>query len=69
MSYQCILTETKGRVARITLNRPKQLNALSPTLMQELGPPCWASMPMTASAPSSSPATRRPLRPARTLAP
>ena len=37
MSYQCILTETKGRVARITLNRPKQLNALSPTLMQELG--------------------------------
>ena len=37
MSYQCILTETQGRVARITLNRPKQLNALSPTLMQELG--------------------------------
>ena len=37
MSYQCILTETQGRVGRITLNRPKQLNALSPTLMQELG--------------------------------
>jgi enoyl-CoA hydratase len=37
MSYEFILTETRGRVALITLNRPKQLNALNPQLMQELG--------------------------------
>ena len=37
MTYQFILVETKGRVAQITLNRPKQLNALSPELMAELG--------------------------------
>jgi enoyl-CoA hydratase len=30
-------TEKKGRVGVITLNRPKQLNALSPQLMAELG--------------------------------
>ena len=37
MSYQFIATEVKGRVALITLNRPKQMNALNATLMQELG--------------------------------
>jgi enoyl-CoA hydratase len=37
MSYECITAEVKGRVALITLNRPKQMNALSPKLMQELG--------------------------------
>ena len=37
MSYEFITTEVKGRVALITLNRPKQLNALNPKLMQELG--------------------------------
>jgi enoyl-CoA hydratase len=37
MSYEFITTEVKGRVALITLNRPKQLNALAPRLMQELG--------------------------------
>jgi enoyl-CoA hydratase len=37
MTYQFILVEKKGRVALITLNRPKQLNALSPKLMAELG--------------------------------
>ncbi|HPU53485.1 MAG TPA: enoyl-CoA hydratase [Burkholderiaceae bacterium] len=37
MSYQCILTETRGRVGLITLNRPKQLNALNDELMDELG--------------------------------
>ncbi|MEK6242881.1 MAG: enoyl-CoA hydratase [Pseudomonadota bacterium] len=37
MSYEFITTEVKGRVALLTLNRPKQLNALNPKLMQELG--------------------------------
>jgi enoyl-CoA hydratase len=37
MSYEFIAVEQKGRVGIITLNRPKQLNALSPELMAELG--------------------------------
>jgi enoyl-CoA hydratase len=37
MSYEFITTEKRGRVGIITLNRPKQLNALSPALMAELG--------------------------------
>ena len=37
MTYQFISLEKKGRVGLITLNRPKQLNALSPQLMVELG--------------------------------
>jgi len=37
MSYEFITAEVKGRVALITLNRPKQMNALNPKLMQELG--------------------------------
>jgi len=37
MSYSHIAVEQKGRVGVITLNRPKQLNALSPDLMAELG--------------------------------
>ena len=37
MSYEFITAEVKGRVALITLNRPRQLNALAPRLMQELG--------------------------------
>ena len=37
MSYDLIKVEQRGRVGLITLNRPKQLNALSPDLMQELG--------------------------------
>ena len=37
MSYELITAEKKGRVGVITLNRPKQLNALNPQLMQELG--------------------------------
>jgi enoyl-CoA hydratase len=40
-SYECILTDVRGSGARrtgvITLNRPKQLNALNDTLMDELG--------------------------------
>ena len=37
MSYKFIAVEQKERVALLTLNRPKQLNALNPELMQELG--------------------------------
>jgi enoyl-CoA hydratase len=37
MSYELITAEKKGKVGVITLNRPKQLNALNPKLMQELG--------------------------------
>ena len=37
MSYDYISIATQGRVAVVTLNRPKQLNALAPKLMQELG--------------------------------
>ncbi len=36
MSYTTILTETRGRVGLITLDRPKAMNALNPTLMREL---------------------------------
>ena len=36
MSYEFVLAERKGRVGIITLNRPKQLNALNAKLMQEL---------------------------------
>src|ERR671938_444637 len=37
MNYELIKTEQRGRVGVITLNRPKQMNALNPQLMQELG--------------------------------
>ncbi len=36
MSYDLILVERRERVGLVTLNRPKQLNALNPQLMQEL---------------------------------
>jgi enoyl-CoA hydratase len=37
MTYEFIKVERRDRVGLITLNRPKQLNALNPPLMQELG--------------------------------
>jgi enoyl-CoA hydratase len=37
MNYENIITETRGRVGLITLNRPKALNALNDALMNELG--------------------------------
>ena len=37
MPYENILTEIRGRVGIATLNRPRQLNALSDVLMDELG--------------------------------
>ena len=37
MSYEMILVERRDRVGLVTLNRPKQLNALNDQLMDELG--------------------------------
>ena len=38
MNYECITTRVEGeRVGLVTLNRPKQLNALNDQLMNELG--------------------------------
>lgn len=36
MTYETILTETRGRVGWITLHRPEALNALNTTLMREV---------------------------------
>jgi enoyl-CoA hydratase len=36
MPYTTILTETRGRVGLVTLNRPQAMNALNNTLMREL---------------------------------
>ena len=37
MAYEHIITETRGKVGLITINRPKVLNALSSGVMDELG--------------------------------
>ncbi|QDF95915.1 enoyl-CoA hydratase [Azoarcus sp. DD4] len=37
MTFELILTETRGRVGLITLNRPKALNALNDNLVDEIG--------------------------------
>jgi enoyl-CoA hydratase len=42
VSYELILAEQKGRVGLITLNRPKQMNALNAQLMQELAKALYA---------------------------
>jgi enoyl-CoA hydratase len=36
MAYENIITETRGRVGLVTLNRPKALNALNQALIEEL---------------------------------
>ena len=36
MAYETIMTETRGKVGLITLNRPSALNALNTTLMREV---------------------------------
>ena len=35
MAYELIIAEARGRVGLITLNRPKQLNALCDQLVEE----------------------------------
>jgi len=42
MTYEFILSEKKGRVGLITLNRPKQMNALNAKVMQELAAALYA---------------------------
>ena len=42
MSYEFVLAERKGRVGLVTLNRPKQMNALNAKLMQELAQALYA---------------------------
>ena len=37
MNYECIQTRVEGKAGVITLNRPKQLNAVNDQLMNELG--------------------------------
>ena len=37
MAYEFVTTEVRGRVGIARLDRPKQMNALNPQLMQELG--------------------------------
>ena len=37
MTYQNIIVETRGKVGLITLNRPKAMNALNDTLIDEIG--------------------------------
>lgn len=40
-AYEHIVYERHGRVARITLNRPEKLNAISRTMLQELHDALW----------------------------
>lgn len=42
MTYEFILSEKQGRVGLITLNRPKQMNALNAKVMQELAAALYA---------------------------
>ncbi|MDH5352595.1 MAG: enoyl-CoA hydratase [Betaproteobacteria bacterium] len=42
MTYEFVVAEKKGRVGVVTLNRPKQLNALNAKLMQELAGALYA---------------------------
>ena len=42
MTYELILSEKKGRVGLVTLNRPKQMNALNAQVMQELAKALYA---------------------------
>ena len=43
MNYETILYETDGGKARITLNRPEKLNAISWQMQQELHDALWAA--------------------------
>ena len=70
MTYELIQVRTEAdKVGIVTLNRPKQLNALNDQLMNELGQRSRPSTPTRPSAAWSSPAAKRPLPPVPTSAP
>ena len=66
MAYETILVETRGKVGLITLNRPKALNALNSQVLAELVEALARVRADAGSAPSSSPAPKRPSPPAPT---
>ena len=66
MAYENIIVDRKGAVGIITLNRPQALNALSAALIRDLGAALDAFEARWRSAPSSSPAARRPSPPGPT---
>jgi enoyl-CoA hydratase len=67
MAYDTILVETRGKVGLITLNRPKALNALNSQVMADVVAALQAfDADPARSAPSCSPARRRPSPPAPT---
>jgi len=52
VNYENIIVETRGNVGLITLNRPKAMNALNDTLIDELGAAVGGLRPMGLSAAS-----------------
>jgi enoyl-CoA hydratase len=66
MHYENILTEVRGRVGIITLNRPQAMNALSNALVNEVGHALDGFEVDDSIGASSLPATKRRLPPALT---
>lgn len=64
--FSTILVTRDDRVGTITLNRPKALNALNSQVMHEVTTVAAELTTTRQSALSSSPATRKPSRRART---
>ena len=59
MDFETILYEVEGGKARITLNRPEKLNALSMRLQRELNRALWEA-DNDAARPRDHPPRRRP---------
>ena len=64
-----ILTRTKGRVGIVTLNRPKQLNALSDALMAHSARPCCPFAPIPKIGARGETAAKKASPPAPTMPP
>ena len=67
MEFETILYEVDDRIATITLNRPEQLNTISPQMTADLVARTRPPSPTTQCGPSSSRARAAPSAPARTL--